>query len=705
MFIFSFKFRHRLLISNISVLTIIFVSLFFSPESFAEENCGNSFLVCTQYNFDPLPTISGTEAAEGIALVDLDGDGQLDLAASDFETGTNAEKVGIYRGLGNGTFSSPIYVTAGNNPEYIAAGDFNNDGKVDLAVATAQSGSATVNNVAILINQSTPGNLSLTGVACAANDPRCPTGGNLIQNIAVGRINNDNFLDIAVANNNDSVNSATLFYGTGNGNFATPLPTIFSDRPWFVSLADIDGINGLDLIAAIGDEDKIEIKYNDGNGNLPQSTFVDVPFTGDFPYSVVTADFDGNGKQDFATANSNSRNVSVYLQNNAGIFTPANGSPYFILANRTPRFINLGDFNADQKLDIVTANEGTSGGFAVLLGQTGGSFGGLVNFVTDTDNARQVMVGDLTGDNRPELVLSNVAASDKIFVRKNTCADVVNRPHFDYDGDGKTDLSIFRPSNGQWWMNRSSNGSTFVVTFGASTDKIVPADFTGDGKTDNAVFRPSTGEWFILRSENYSFYAFPFGVGTDTPVPADYDGDGLADAGVFRSSTLTWFIRKSSGGTDIIGFGTAGDKPVPADYDGDGKADIAIFRPNGTNGAEWWIRRSSNQTVFALTFGISTDKAVQGDFTGDGKADVAVWRPSNGTWFILRSEDNSFYSFPFGASGDAPVAGDYDGDGRFDAGVFRPSNSTWYIQRTTAGTLIQTFGTAGDLPTPAAFVP
>jgi len=280
----------------------------------------------------------------------------------------------------------------------------------------------------------------------------------------------------------------------------------------------------------------------------------------------------------------------------------------------------------------------------------------------------------------------------------------LRNPAFDFDGDGKTDIGIFRPSNGQWWINRSSDGSTFATAFGLSNDKIMPADFTGDGKSDIAFFRPSNGQWFVLRSEDSTFYAFPFGANGDTAVTGDFDGDGKADAGVFRASNSTWFISKSSGGTDIIGFGAANDKPVIGDYDGDGKADIAIFR-NGANGAEWWIRRSSDATVFALQFGLATDKPTQGDYTGDGKADIAFFRPSNGSWFVLRSEDFSFFSFPFGANGDTPVAGDYDGDGKFDAGVFRPLNTTWFINRSTAGTLIQQFGQTGDGPVPNAFVP
>lgn len=276
---------------------------------------------------------------------------------------------------------------------------------------------------------------------------------------------------------------------------------------------------------------------------------------------------------------------------------------------------------------------------------------------------------------------------------------------FDLDGDGKTDISIFRPAAGEWWAERSSNGSTFAVQFGSSTDRAVPADLTGDGKTDVAFWRPSNGNWYVLRSEDLTFYAFPFGASGDTPVPADYDADGKSDAAVFRGSNNTWYIQRSSGGTDIVGFGVAGDKPVVADYDGDGKADIAIFRPNGGSGAEWWIRRSSNNSVYALTFGTSTDRPVQGDLTGDGKADVAFWRPANGNWFVLRSEDLSFYAVPFGTTGDVPVPGDYDGDGRVDTAIFRPSNSTWYINRTTAGTLIRAFGTTGDTPLPSSFLP
>jgi subtilisin family serine protease len=276
------------------------------------------------------------------------------------------------------------------------------------------------------------------------------------------------------------------------------------------------------------------------------------------------------------------------------------------------------------------------------------------------------------------------------------------RAKFDFDGDGKTDVGVFRPSTGVWYVQNSASGSNYIQQFGLGTDVLAPGDFTGDGKADIAVFRPATGEWFILRSENTSFMSFKFGQAGDAPAVGDFDADGKADAGIFRPATGEWFIQKSTGGVMITTFGTAGDLPVTADYDGDGKADIAIYRPS--NG-QWWIQRSTNGSVYAFQFGASTDKPVQGDFTGDGRADAAFFRPSNGYWYILRSEDSSFYSVPFGQAGDQPAPGDYDGDGRFDTAVFRPADATWYVNRSTAGIMIANFGLAGDKAVPGAFVP
>jgi hypothetical protein len=282
-----------------------------------------------------------------------------------------------------------------------------------------------------------------------------------------------------------------------------------------------------------------------------------------------------------------------------------------------------------------------------------------------------------------------------------SCLENAGGAQCDFDGDAKTDFSIFRITLGEWWYLRSSDNQNRAFQFGTSSDRIVPGDYTGDGKTDVAIFRPISGEWFVLRSEDSSYYSFPFGAREDIPAPADFDGDGKADAAVFRPATAIWYILRSSGGTTIQQFGANGDFPTPGDYDGDGRADIAIFRPSG---GEWWLQRSSSGTV-AYQFGNGADKPVAADYTGDGKTDVAIFRPSNGFWYVLRSEDVSFYSAPFGISTDTPSPGDYDGDGKADFAIFRPTDATWYVNKSSGGSLIRQFGLPSDKPVPSAFVP
>jgi hypothetical protein len=348
-----------------------------------------------------------------------------------------------------------------------------------------------------------------------------------------------------------------------------------------------------------------------------------------------------------------------------------------------------GTISGGWTLEILT----TGGGFITITSGSSGTGNGTVNYSVAANGTGAARQGTMT-------------IAGQTFTVNQSGPTMTTRKPADFDGDSKTDLSIFRPSVGQWWYQRSSNGTVPAFTFGTSTDKIVPADYTGDGKTDIAFFRPSTAQWFVLRSEDNTFFAAPFGSSTDIPAPGDFDMDGKADLAVYRQSAGVWFILKSSDNMVLtVPFGISQDIPVVADYDADGKSDVAIYRPMGGSGnAEWWILRST-AGLFATPFGSSTDKPVQGDYTGDGKADIAFFRPSTATWFVLRSEDLSFFAAPFGAAGDVPVPGDYEGDNRFDLAVFRPSNVTWFVLRSSGGNTAQAFGTTGDIPVPSAFIP
>ena len=270
-------------------------------------------------------------------------------------------------------------------------------------------------------------------------------------------------------------------------------------------------------------------------------------------------------------------------------------------------------------------------------------------------------------------------------------SNLMKQPQSDFDGDGKSDISVFRPSNGAWYLQQSAAGFT-GVTFGFGTDKLVPADYDGDGKTDVAVYRGGT--WYLQRS-SLGFTDVTFGDANDIPVPADYDGDGKADIAVFRPSNGTWYLLQSTAGFTGIAFGQNGDKPVAADYDGDGKADIAVNR-SGT----WYIQRSQ-LGFYGIQFGNSNDKLVPADYDGDGKTDIAVFRPSNGVWYLQQSTAG-FTGITFGLGTDLPTPADYDGDGKADVAVFR--NGTWYLQRSSQGFTGVAFGVSTDTVVPNSYV-
>jgi hypothetical protein len=233
----------------------------------------------------------------------------------------------------------------------------------------------------------------------------------------------------------------------------------------------------------------------------------------------------------------------------------------------------------------------------------------------------------------------------------------------DFDGDGKTDITIYDTSNFHWKAR-----GLFEVVWGLPGEIPVPGDYNGDGKTDVCIYRPSTGEW-VNRDTGTTIQ---WGLADEIPVPGDYNGDGITDICVYNTTTFHW---KARGLFDVV-WGATGEVPVPGDYNGDKKTEVCVYRP----GAGQWVNRDLGWTI---GWGLSGEVPVPGDYNGDGKTDICMYRPSNGQW-VNRDTGTTI---AWGLPGEIPQPADYNGDGKTDICVYRPNTGEW-VNRDT-GTTIQ----------------
>ena len=254
---------------------------------------------------------------------------------------------------------------------------------------------------------------------------------------------------------------------------------------------------------------------------------------------------------------------------------------------------------------------------------------------------------------------------------------LANSAYNDFDGDGLTDLTVYRNSNNTFYAQSSLTRNPLAQTIGQTGDSVsLTVDFDGDGKSDFSTARyNSQVVWRILNSGSGVLEETQWGSSTlgDFFAAGDYDGDGRADIAVFRAGV--WYIIESSTGNfRADSFGQAGDVPAPNDYDRDGKADLAVAR--GENGARiWYVQSSSDRQFYRVEWGLSSDAFFTGrtDFDGDGAADILVIRSESGqrVFYIRRSSDSALQIIRWGATSDLPKLGDYDGDGKTDAAVTR----------------------------------
>ncbi|MEG3845148.1 FG-GAP-like repeat-containing protein, partial [Microcoleus sp. herbarium14] len=387
--------------------------LVFAPEVLANyEYVLNTFGAATNIG-------TGTSPA-GIATGDFNLDGKPDLAVANQDSDT----VSILLGNGTGGFNpAPIPTLAASNARSIAIGNFNNDNFPDLAVVGSGSGGA----LSIFLGNGTGGFGSPTPY---------PAGVSPIS-VAVGKFNSDNFSDVAVVNASPGSTSGTITIllanssGTGALNFSTNLTV--QSLPAFVAVGDFNGDTFADLAVPNSVSNNISVFLGNGTGGFGARTNFGA---GTNPNSIALGDFNGDNKLDLAAVNNGSNNVSILLGNGTGGFGAATNFP----VGTNLQGIVANDFSGDGKLDLAVS--GTNGA-GILVGNGNGGFSLPINFPAGTDPI-SIVAGNFNGDTFPDLAVAN-NGSDNVSILLNT-PNTVNFGAATYSGiEGTTDTVVNIP--------------------------------------------------------------------------------------------------------------------------------------------------------------------------------------------------------------------------------------------------------------------
>jgi len=329
-------------------------------------------------------------------------------------------------------------------------------------------------------------------------------------------------------------------------------------------------------------------------------------------------------------------------------------------------------------------------------------------------------VSPMSDGNGETLIIShNTTNSTYLSSNKSVEISSVNAALFsDIDGDGRSDLIVWRPSTAVWYILKSSNGYDYSKAdnfqWGFPGDKPIIGDFDGDKKTDLVVWRPSDGTWYFKNSStNFEGgSAIQWGAQGDIPLAGDIDGDRISDLMVYRQSTGSFYVLLSSAGFNRaaalagapeaarqINVGGLANDPLLGDFNGDGTDDfVTIWQLVRF----WQIKLSNNIFLSSLPWGSPGDTPRACDLNNDGTDDRIVLRPNSGytiDWFGALT-GGGVSNFTFGSLGDIPgCRHDYDGDGVNDAVMFRPNSGNWYIRDGRTTNLIShDFGLPGDIP-------
>jgi uncharacterized repeat protein (TIGR01451 family) len=494
-------------------------------------NCG-TFAAAVNYGAATNPN--------AVAVGDFNGDGKADLAIPN----GGANNVSILLGNGDGTFAGAVNYGTGLSPNLVAIGDFDGDGKSDLAVVNQNS-----NTVSILLGN---GNGTF---AAAVNYG----AGNGPASVAVGDFNGDGNGDLVVAN--VLGNNVSILLGNGNGTFSAAVNYATSAGPYSVALGDFNGDGKGDVAVAGNGASSVSILLGNGDGTFAAAVNYGA---GSAPTSVVVGDFNGDGKGDLAVANSGSNNVSILLGNGNGTFAAAVN----YAAGSTPWSVAIGDFNGDGKADFAVANF-SSNNVSIAPGNGDGTFAAAVNRGAGA-GPTSVAIGDFNGDGKGDLAIAN-NVSNNVSILPGACPD----------------LTIVKTHSGNFSQGQSgaiytltvNNAGTLVTQGLVTVTDNLPASLTatgmsGTGWSCNAGILTCTRSDALNGGGSYPDITLTVSVSTAAP------------------STVTNTAAVSGSGESTASNNTAGDPTniIP-------KPDLTITKTHAGNFAQGQSGRTYSITV------------------------------------------------------------------------------------------------------------
>ena len=439
-------------------------------------------------------------------------------------------------------------------------------------------------------------------------------------------------------------------------------------------VADIDGDGRADRILVVRKTDASMVAHvwlADGRHNA----FVIDRFPQSEAATPYVLDLDEDGRADFA------------LRRTTGALRA--------FASRDARVFSFGTASATAQ--ITSADCGTNSQRRLLLTQ-----GSSVSQLSLGTSALQ-QVSSLSDENGQALSVPTALSLETASGRHTSTT--LASPLGDIDGDGTSNLAVFRPGPlsqfGQWYEESAYFAGFSYPWIEEGAGFPLAGDIFGEGSQRLIVY--GNGTWYVQRLGEIDLQ-LSWGIAGDRPVLGDYNGDGRDDLAIYRPRDSSWWIlfRYADGSQEarVVSWGQPGDIPVQADYDGDGSTDVAVWNP--TKG-EWAIRFADG-SFKVIVLGQEGDIAVPADYLGEGRAQVAVWRPETGVWFIVRGLSQlDVVAWQWGLSNDRPLRIDRDGDGVVELTVWRPADGNWYMRSISQpnearAVSIAQFGLSGDLP-------